>query len=173
MVTTIKSPKAAAITTTATVDFSKIPQADVKATVVPEQHTSPEEAGATFAATVESAFKMLGINMPSGTRTMLSLLASIVVAGVVGYAGSVLLGYLMVGALMLTGSAFITLAVAVLAVALTMYAGWKASGYVAGYIMSGAIDNHYHATNEFVAGKFNAVKGWFTKPKLQATTAAA
>lgn len=122
-----------------------------KATVV-EDVTPKSEAFFDFKS-------LLGqFELPSGKRVIVSLVAAVVIAGCASYLGMSLVSYLVVGAALLTGSAFITFMVAFLGYALTIIASMVIGGKVQAFILSGDIDRCYQNVSNRVSGWFGSAK---------------
>lgn len=133
------------------------PHAKTKtAQAVPTQPT----IGERFSAEFDQLMSKYGAGVPSGTRIVVSLIASLCLGGAIGYFGGSLLGYAMVGALMLTGSAFIAWAIYILGVIALIYAGWKAGGWVGDYILNRKVDAHAEAVGTWFKAKRLAAADW-------------
>lgn len=102
---------------------------------------------------------MLDNGGPSWKRTAVAFILSLGAAGLVGYGAGTLLGYLVVGAAVLTQSLFLCTFIYVLGIILAMYVGGKVAGFVYLQVISGTIDH-----------KITAARGWVSD-KLSITTA--
>lgn len=114
----------------------------------------------------------LGIELPSKRRVIVSLIASFIVGAGIGYFGGHLLGMLVAGALVLTGSAFLSMLVYILGLCLLAYAGFVAGRKVAQYILTSNVDSDLAAVRNTLGGAKDRVFGWFkSEPKAVAAAA--
>lgn len=114
----------------------------------------------------------LGIELPSKRRVIVSLIASLIVGGCIGYFGGQLLGMLVAGALVLTGSAFLSMLVYILGLCLIAYAGFVAGRKVAQYILTSNVDTDLSAVRNTLGSAKDRVFGWFkSEPKAVAAAA--
>jgi hypothetical protein len=116
---------------------------------------------AEFIGDVDGLFKKYSIVLPSGTRMALGLVASLTLGCGIGYLGGSVLAYLVVGALVLTGSAFISLLVYALGVLMIIATCWYSSGLVSDFILSGDIDRCYQKYSDKVGNAVGQVLGYF------------
>lgn len=118
----------------------------------------------------------LGIAIPSKRRVIVATVASIIVGGCIGYFGGQLLGMLVAGALVLTGSAFLSMLVYILGLCLLAYAAFVAGRKVAQYILTSNVDTDLAAVRNTLGSAKDRVFGWFKsepKPAVAAPVAAA
>lgn len=114
----------------------------------------------------------LGIAIPSKRRILVATVASIIVGGCIGYFGGQLLGMLVAGALVLTGSAFLSMLVYILGLCLLAYAAFVAGRKVAQYILTSNVDTDLSAVRNTLGSAKDRVFGWFkSEPKAVATAA--
>ena len=134
----------------------------LKATVVvePVQPTAQSQAD-EFADDVGGLFKKYKIEMPSVTRVVLSFVACVVFGGALGYVGDLLLNALVVGTLLLTGSALLALMIYVLGVMLMIAASWHGAGYISSFIVTKEIDACYQKCSDKVGNAKDSVLGYF------------
>lgn len=116
----------------------------------------------------------LGIKLPSKRRVIVSLIASVIVGAGIGYFGGHLLGMLTAGALVLTGSAFLSMLIYILGLCLLAYAAFVAGRKVAQYILTSNVDSDLAAVRNTLGGAKDRVFGWFkSEPKAVAAPVAA
>ena len=116
----------------------------------------------------------LGIELPSKRRVIVSLIASVIVGAGIGYFGGHLLGMLTAGALVLTGSAFLSMLIYILGICLIAYAAFVAGRKVAQYILTSNVDSDMAAVRNTLGGAKDRVFGWFkSEPKAVAAPVAA
>lgn len=116
----------------------------------------------------------LGIAIPSKRRILVATVASIIVGGCIGYFGGQLLGMLVAGALVLTGSAFLSMLVYILGLCLLAYAAFVAGRKVAQYILTSNVDTDLSAVRNTLGSAKDRVFGWFkSEPKVVAAPVAA
>lgn len=154
-------------------------KADIKAqqakrTAAPE--AAPVEDRSMFEGLnfdFRSFCESMGIELPSKTRVLVSLVASVVVASGIAYFGGQLLGMLVAGALVLTGSAFLSLLIYILGLCVLAYGAFVAGRKVAQYILTSNVDSDVAAVRERIGGAKDRVLGWFkSEPKVVAAPAA-
>ena len=110
----------------------------------------------THGSSFEGLFDSL--QLPSGKRVLVSFIVAMLAGGCVAYLGMQLSMYLMVGAALLTGSAFLSFIAGFLAYALTILATVVVSGKVQTFILSGDIDRTYESAKTKVTGWFSSAK---------------
>ena len=116
----------------------------------------------------------LGIELPSKRRVIVSLIASIIVGGCIGYFGGQLLGMLVAGALVLTGSAFLSMLVYILGLCVLAYGAFVAGRKVAQYILTSNVDTDLSAVRNTLGSAKDRVFGWFkSEPKAVVAPVAA
>ena len=157
--------------------------ADLKAQA--EAILSAEDSTAEHAADHASMFsnlnfdfrsfcESLGVAIPSKRRILVATVASIIVGGCIGYFGGQLLGMLVAGALVLTGSAFLSMLVYILGLCLLAYAAFVAGRKVAQYILTSNVDTDLAAVRNTLGSAKDRVFGWFkSEPKAVAAPVAA
>lgn len=99
----------------------------------------------------------------SWKRIAIAFVASIATSVVVGYGAGYLLAYLIVGAALLTGSAFLCSVLYVLGLILAMYVGYRTSSFVYMKIIDKSVDR-------VAASAWNKVTGLFSSAPQGATT---
>ena len=114
----------------------------------------------------------LGIAIPSKRRILVATVASIIVGGCIGYFGGQLLGMLVAGALVLTGSAFLSMLVYILGLCLLAYAAFVAGRKVAQYILTSNVDSDLAAVRNTLGSAKDRVFGWFKSEPKPAVAAA-
>ena len=138
---------------------TKVNSAARKATIptsatVNDTRAEPE----SLFASMESLFKVHGIIMPSTTRWVVSMVASAVAGGLLGYAGGTLLSYCVAGVLLFSGSALLALLVYIVGILLILLASYQAGKIIGGFILSGDIDRCYENVSNRVSGWFGSAK---------------
>lgn len=114
----------------------------------------------------------LGIAIPSKRRILVATVASIIVGGCIGYFGGQLLGMLVAGALVLTGSAFLSMLVYILGLCVLAYGAFVAGRKVAQYILTSNVDTDLSAVRNMLGSAKDRVFGWFkSEPKAVAAAA--
>lgn len=114
----------------------------------------------------------LGIAIPSKRRILVATVASIIVGGCIGYFGGQLLGMLVAGALVLTGSAFLSMLVYILGLCVLAYGAFVAGRKVAQYILTSNVDTDLSAVRNTLGSAKDRVFGWFkSEPKAVAAAA--
>lgn len=96
----------------------------------------------------------MGFEMPSGRLLLAGLAVQVVVGFVTGYAATQLVSYVMVGALLLSGSAFLALLAAVITAVITAYLSIVAVSRSGAYITSGKLEEHAVAAKNWITGLF-------------------
>jgi ABC-type spermidine/putrescine transport system permease subunit II len=124
-----------------------------------------EKAGFSFESFTENMEAQLGFKIPTGRRMIIGLVAQLLTTGLGIYAGMQLSAYLMVGAAVLTGSAFLTWMVGFLVLGIAIVAAIVAGGKAQSYILSGGVDRTFEASKNWVTGLFSN-----RKPKLSVAT---
>ena len=138
---------------------TKVNSAARKATIptsatVNDTRAEPE----SLFASMESLLKTHGIIMPSTTRWVVSMVASAVAGGLLGYAGGTLLSYCVAGVLLFSGSALLALLVYIVGILLILLASYQAGKIIGGFILSGDIDRCYENVSNRVSGWFGSAK---------------
>jgi hypothetical protein len=113
----------------------------------------------------EAEFTMSGVDWAhiikgeaSWKRWGIAVVASLLASVAIGQVGGVVLGYLMVGAIVLTGSAFITTLIYVLGILLAMYAGYRASMFIYINVIDKTVDAKCSAAWGWATSLFNSKK---------------
>lgn len=121
----------------------------------------PAAEDAARQAKIASAFDVLmdSFELPSWKRTLCALVLGCATAFGVGYLVGMIAGTLIVGAVALTGMAWVGYVVAVLGVVLAAIAGGKVGNIVACYVLDKKVDLHFGVVK-------NKVTGWFKRPAI-------
>jgi len=147
---------------------AKAAEPELKATVVgaPVAETAQSSVWDRLNEAMQAVQAEYGIM--SWKRYVCSLVASLCASFGVGYIGGSLTMYLFTGSLLLTGSAFLSYALAVIGFALTIVISTKLGKAVFAYIGFGHIDLHYAVAKGAVIGAGRWVKNLFvsSKPEL-------
>lgn len=93
-----------------------------------------------------------GFDLPSGKRVLVSFIVGVLAGGVALYMGMQLTAMLAIGAVMLTGSAFIAFLALFMGYALSILATAVIGGKVQAFILSGDIDRTFIAAKSKVTG---------------------
>jgi len=119
-------------------------------------------------ADVQSAFEKfsdmfdgLGFKIPSGRRMAVSVVTQFLVLGTGIYSGVQLGAVLAVGAMVLTGSAFLSFLLGFVTLALGVYTSLIAAARIGKYIALGEIDNDIKTAKAWVSSKWSSVKSRF------------
>lgn len=108
---------------------------------------------------ISDIFKKYKVTLPSGTRLVISFVASMCVGGLIGYIGGTLLEFLVLGAMTLSSSLFLSVALYVLGIIGILHAGYCAGSWVGGVIMNQDVDRCYKKYSSLVTG-------WFSNSKV-------
>lgn len=139
------------------VNAARAARAAHKATIVDVPFVESEQPQA---ASPESMFKLdwktLFIGEASWKRAAVAAVASLATSAVVGYFGGHLLGYLTLGATLLTGSMFVALLVYVLGILLIMYVGYRVSAFTYLKVIDKTVDRKCSAAYGWVTGLFTS-----------------
>lgn len=100
-------------------------------------------------------FNALMADLPDWKRIACAWTASLATSLGAGYLGAYFTGYMMVGAAVLTGSAFIVTCIYVLGMLLSIYAGYLAGVFVHVEIITEKIDARFNKAKSFVTGLFS------------------
>lgn len=154
-------------TTSAKTTFTPFVEVPVAKTARSTRSTAkpaePQAESATFEDDVAGLFKKYKIELPSNTRIIIGLVAGLVMGGVTTYVGSVLLGYLVIGAALLSGSAFIALSIYIIGLIGVIYAALKTSSAVSQYVYDKQVDRDYFTTRDAITNAASSVRGWFNR----------
>ena len=93
--------------------------------------------------------------MPSTARLVISYVAAFCTGLGIGVVGGMLIEFLTLGALTLTGSLFIAIVIYVLAYLAMVYAAFIAGGWVGIGVLNGGVDKCYQLCS-------STVRGWFS-----------
>lgn len=138
-----------------------IPATPFIETVAP---VAPEQKSYDFKAHMHKILdEALSAEQPSWKRLLLAWTLGLATSFGVGYLVGQLTMYCVLGAALLTGSAFVALLVMVIGVLVSMYLGYKASLFAYTKVMDKSIDGAYNSVKEFSASSYNSVRGMFTK----------
>ncbi len=99
---------------------------------------------------------MKGFEVPSWKRTLAGVVLGLAAASGVGYVIGTVAGMLIVGAVALTGMAWIGYVIAVLALVLSAWVSARVCGAVFGYVADKRVDEHVGAIKSTVGGWFKA-----------------
>jgi hypothetical protein len=99
--------------------------------------------------------------LPSGRRMAVSVVTQFIVLGTGVYSGVQLGAVLAVGAMVLTGSAFLSFLLGFVTLALGVYTSLIAAARIGKYIALGEIDNDIKTAKAWVSGKWSSVKSHF------------
>lgn len=116
-----------------------------------------DEASFSFSTLAEQ------LGLPSGKRVLVSFIVSMLAGAVTAYVLNQVVMALAIGALVLTGSAFITFIVMFMGYALLVLSTVVISGKVQTFILTGEIDRMYESTK-------TRVTGWLGSAKSKAAT---
>ena len=124
----------------------------------PVDPIDPETANDEFASwqSFMSDFKL-----PSGRRMLCSVVVQFIVLGTGVYSGVQLGAVLAVGAMVLTGSAFLSFLLGFVTLALGVYTSLIAAARIGKYIALGEIDDDIKTAKAWVSGKWSSVKSHF------------
>jgi hypothetical protein len=100
---------------------------------------------------------------PSRNRLILGWFVSTFGAMLIGYGLGTLLSYAIIGALVLTGSAFLATMIYVLGMVAAIYASWNAGQWISNYIVTKEIDADYARVKLAAAGPIGFVKSFFVR----------
>ena len=155
--------------------FTKVQQAAIDAAVAEQtaSRAASEQAAAERQAQIDAAIarenakpvsevtfretinNMLGgLELPSGKRVIISLVAGVVLAGVAGFLGAQLVTMMVGYAATLTTSAFFLFMVQFIGYALTFIAAAMLGGKLQAVILDGGIDRGFAKAKGFVTGLF-------------------
>lgn len=129
------------------------------AQAIPEAAHEPE---ASTAEMLRSFAAMAGVKIPSGRQLLLGLVVAVVTSVAGAYATSAVASYLAVGALMLTGSAFLSLLMMVLTYAVGIYLTLKLSSRLGTWAATASIGDDLSATKNWISDKFSGLKDRLT-----------
>ena len=106
----------------------------------------------------------LGAEQPSWKRLLLAWTMSIATSIGLGYVAGMVIAYAIVGAALLTSSAFVMMLIYVLGMLGAMYLGYKSSMFVYVSIMDKSVDRAYSAAS-------SKVRGWFGSSAIKPVAA--
>lgn len=107
---------------------------------VKDEELKRESAFSRWQQSTEELFG--AYNVPSHRRAMAGMVAGCIVGAGLGYAGGQLLTMITVGAMALSGSAFLALLIYVIGIALICYATFTAGVKTMNYVVSSKLDEH-------------------------------
>ena len=131
----------------------------------------PEATQATEFSNLEMLRAMAsfaGVEVPTGRQLIVGFVLSLVMGIAGGYVASSLATYVMVGALMFTGSAFLSLLAMVLVYVIGIYLTWRITSRAAAWVMSGSIESDAAAAKNWVTDKFSGLKARLTPTQVAA-----
>ena len=105
---------------------------------------------------------MTGVEIPTGRQLLVGAALSIVMGVVGGYVAAQLATYVMAGALMFTGSAFLALIAMVLTYVIGVYLTWRVTARTVAWAMSGSIEKDVAGAKNWVTDKFTGFKARLT-----------
>lgn len=118
-------------------------------------HGAAPDTNETLKARLHAAIDdMVKDSVVSWKRMLIAWIVGLAAGFGVSYLATALVSYTVVGALLLTGSAFFATAVYVIGVIITMYASYRASVWVHLRIIDKSVDAVFVNTS-------NKVRGWF------------
>ena len=134
----------------------KVAPSKRKATAAPDAAPAPEPLFGSVDQDIKNLFSKYAVNLPSGTRIVVSFIAAFCISAGVGYIGGVLLEFLVLGALAFSSSVFLSVALYVLGVLAVVYASYKAGGWIAGVVLTRGAERCYENVSSSVRGFFSA-----------------
>ena len=102
-------------------------------------------------------------NVPTHNRVLVALVSGCVVGAGLGAASMTLVNTVVAGALVLTGSAFLSLLIYVVGLALAIYAGLVAGQNVMNYVLTKRADEHVNVIANKARGAVSYVRGYFKR----------
>lgn len=93
--------------------------------------------------------------IPSTARVVISYIAAFCAGLGIGYVGGMLIEFLVLGALSLTGSLFISIVVYVLSYLAMLYAAFIVGGWIGVSVLNGSVDRCYQNVSNRVRGLFS------------------
>lgn len=129
-----------------------------KLPVVEAKPFDPQAEDAARRAKIDSAWAdlMEGFEVPSWKRSLTAAVLAIAAAGGTGYLIGVVAGMLIVGAVALTGMAWLGWLIIALAIVLSAWASSRIAGAVFGYVADKRVDAHFDGVKSTVTGWFKA-----------------
>ena len=139
-----------------------VPFVEVTETAAPQ----PDPWRAAVHKMIDEAFDSEATDQHIGwKRVLIAFIASIATSGLTGYLVGTVIGYALVGAILLSGSLFITLAIYLIGILMAMHFGRIVGKATYDFIALGDIDNVYASAKDKVSDAFNTARGWFvTEP---------
>ena len=109
-------------------------------------------------------------NVPSKMRIAVAAITRLLAFSVSMYWGLEAASLLMVAAVSLTASAFITWVVAFMAMVLAFYAAWQTAAAIGQFVLDFKVENIRDTGRDLriaAAKRVSLVKGWFRKPEVE------
>ena len=136
---------------------TKTPTAQAAAQTFTEvEDTNGEDIG--LWDNVRSMAKLMGVEVPTGKRALWGSVTAVAVTILGTYSGMQLAGYMAVGAIMLTGSAFIAYMLLILGFIAAFVSSMIAASRAAAYVATGQLEK------DVIRAK-NYITGFFSKPE--------
>ncbi len=120
------------------------------------------ELDISYTEMLRSFASMAGVEIPTGRQLLVGAALTIIMGVAGGYVASSLATYVMAGALMFTGSAFLALLAMVLTYVIGIYLTWRITARTVSWAMSGSIQSDVAGAKNWVADKFGSVKARLT-----------
>lgn len=136
------------------------------AQAIPEAPAAETEF--STAEMLRSMAAMTGIEIPTGRQLLVGAALSIVMGVAGGYVAAQLATYVMAGAILFTGSAFLALLAMVLTYVIGVYLTWRVTARTVSWVMSGSIEADAAAAKNWIGDKFSSVKARLTPVKVAA-----
>ena len=99
--------------------------------------------------------KMLGVQIPSWKRVLVSFVACFAAGYLIGSVASVLMDIVVTGALSVTGSMFVAWMFYAIGLVIAIYAAFCAGRAISKYILSGSIDQDFVAAKNWFGNMFS------------------
>lgn len=125
-------------------------------TVAPESVATEESKIEDLTAAFEACFGTA--KMPSIKRLLIAFVLTIAVSLGAGYLIGFVLEYLVIGALMLTGSAFLGIMIYIFGIFFGMYAGGKIGGFIYNSVVNERIDAAYGKAKDYTLGYYQSAR---------------
>lgn len=125
-------------------------------------HSAAPDSPDTLEARMHAAVnEMFSGSVVSWKRILLAWVVGLAAGFGVSYVLTSLAMYAAVGALLLSGSAFISVFIYVVGIIAAIYAGYRASVFAHLKIIDKSVDAAFLEARHVVADSFNSVRGWF------------
>ena len=103
---------------------------------------------------IKSMASMAGIELPTGRQVLVGFAVAVVVGFAGAYATSSLASYIAMGALVLSGSAFLSLLMMVITYVIGIYVTFKATAKFSTWIASGSVKDDMSNAKNWITSKF-------------------